>query len=60
MTNRILVELSHTGAVAAVPELGVAPTLALSEALMKLAPYTVMVLPAYANEGTNSTIFKRY
>ncbi len=45
------VALSHTGAVTAVPELGSAPTLALNEALMKLAPYTVMVLPAYATDG---------
>ena len=36
--------------VAEVPELGVAPTLAV-QALMKFVPVTVMVLPTYAEEG---------
>ena len=37
--------------VAAVPELGVAPTFAVHAALTKLAPVTVMVLPTYADAG---------
>ena len=37
--------------VAAVPELGVAPTFAVHAALTKLAPVTVMVLPTYAEVG---------
>ena len=40
----------HDGA--SVPVLGVAPTFALhAKPRMKLAPVTVMVLPAYANAG---------
>ena len=37
--------------VAAVPELGVAPTLAVHEALGKFVPVTVMVLPTNAKAG---------
>ena len=37
--------------VPAVPELGVAPTLAVHSALMKFVPVTVMVLPTYAEVG---------
>jgi hypothetical protein len=51
MTIRTDVALSHTGDVATTPELGGAPTLAANDALMKLAPYTVTVLPTYATEG---------
>jgi len=51
MMIRTDVALSQTGDVASTPELGGAPTLAVNDALMKLAPYTVTVLPTYATEG---------
>ena len=45
-----VVALTQTSVVARVPELGVAPTLAVKQS-MKLVPITEMVLPMYAFVG---------
>jgi hypothetical protein len=52
ITTTTVVALAYVHDVASVPELGVAPTLAVQAALFgKFSPVTVMVLPVYAEMG---------